>query len=285
MYDLAVVPDQTTRVYAATAEGVFRSDDGGLTWTFPANTGLGAVALRYLAATKTTPGAVFAVTNDATATVYRSLDAAASWTQVYSCSGGVYGISADRAAGAVVILSAGTKVHGSNSGGADGTWAQWKDAFPSTTYPNPAILVSRARRTAAGRVQRGLGLGTGARAVGSRNGASRRCPDGSGRRDTPGRWCGRACQAEFSLTRRRRVTESTWFGGTVRRSGADCHPGRPLAGVQMLLGGLEGELTTAAGQFARYADQERLHGLHFPTPQLLAAQNGLQDPGGLLLSD
>ncbi|PIX39593.1 MAG: hypothetical protein COZ57_27940, partial [Armatimonadetes bacterium CG_4_8_14_3_um_filter_66_20] len=32
--------------------------------------------------------------------------------------------------------------------------------------PNSAILVSRARRTAAGRVQRGLG--TGARAVGSR---------------------------------------------------------------------------------------------------------------------
>jgi len=49
---------------------------------------------------------------------------------------------------------------------------------PKAFNPNPAILVSRARRTAAGRVQRGLG--TGARAVGSRTGASRRCPDGSG---------------------------------------------------------------------------------------------------------
>jgi len=39
----------------------------------------------------------------------------------------------------------------------------------------------------------------------------------------------------------------------------------------MLLEGLEGELTTAAGQFAGDAEQERLHGLHFPTPQLLVA--------------
>jgi len=39
----------------------------------------------------------------------------------------------------------------------------------------------------------------------------------------------------------------------------------------MLLGGLEGELTTAAGQFAGDANQERPHGLHFPTPQLLVA--------------
>jgi len=87
---VAFAPSQPERVYAATSGGgVWRSDDGGQSWSLPGD-GLTGRSLRWIAVDPVDPASVWAGVEGGTSAVWRSTDGGASWKPLGgSVSGGV----------------------------------------------------------------------------------------------------------------------------------------------------------------------------------------------------
>jgi len=140
--DVAAEPG---RAYAATAYGIWRSLDGGITWA-EANTGIPTMD-RYtqdIEADPTRTGHVLAATDRG---VYVSTDAAASWTRT-SAPMTVYDLA--QSAAAPTTWYAATRGHGllrSTDGGA--SWQDAAPAFRTTTFMMVAADPFDARRVAA----------------------------------------------------------------------------------------------------------------------------------------
>ena len=73
---IVVDPNQPMRVYAASQDGVYRSDDAGQSWT-PANEGLEGRQVASLALDSSRSPRLFALAQDGT--VYFSQDGASTW--------------------------------------------------------------------------------------------------------------------------------------------------------------------------------------------------------------
>ena len=76
---LAIHPTQTSTIYAATAMGVFKSTNGGRTWS-AMNTGLPTGGVGLLVMDPATPSTLYVTaTNFATTGVYKTTDGGATW--------------------------------------------------------------------------------------------------------------------------------------------------------------------------------------------------------------
>ncbi len=111
-------PTRTLTLYAGTNKGIFKSTDGGSTWT-PANTGLTASGILALAVDLQTPATVYAGTDGG---VFKSTNGAASWTAASTGLGAqpVSALAIDPASPST--LYAGTQTAGvfrSSDGGAE----------------------------------------------------------------------------------------------------------------------------------------------------------------------
>ncbi len=73
---LAIDPQTPSNLYAGTDRGVFKSQDGGISWS-PVNNGLTALTVYALALDPSAPGTLYAGTN---AGVFRSTNGANAWT-------------------------------------------------------------------------------------------------------------------------------------------------------------------------------------------------------------
>ncbi|MGH9524427.1 MAG: SBBP repeat-containing protein [Terriglobales bacterium] len=76
----AIDPVHTATLYAATSGGVYKSSDGGVTWT-AANTGLTNPDIYSVAVDFQNPNNVYAVTNRPHLMVFKSINGGGSWSQ------------------------------------------------------------------------------------------------------------------------------------------------------------------------------------------------------------
>ena len=79
---LAIHPTETSTIYAGTGSGVFKSTNGGRTWS-PMNNGLTSRGVSALVISPTTPSTLYILISDFTSArgVYKSTDGGATWTQ------------------------------------------------------------------------------------------------------------------------------------------------------------------------------------------------------------
>ena len=90
---LAIDPQNPTTLYAGTTDrGVFKSTDGGATWS-GSTTGLTSIAVGALVIDAQTPTALYAGTTDRG--VYKSTDAGASWGATGLTNGSVQVLAVD----------------------------------------------------------------------------------------------------------------------------------------------------------------------------------------------
>jgi len=138
---LAIDPSSSSVLYAGTATGgVFRTADAGSSWT-AANNGLASTEIRCLAVSPQAPGTIFAGTPSG---VYRSTDAAMSWSASSGIGSPVRGVAADPSNSSVVYagtegLFSAAGIFKSTDTGA--TWSPMNNGVGNATVLT--VLVSR----------------------------------------------------------------------------------------------------------------------------------------------
>lgn len=130
-------PNDPAVLYAGCDGGLFRSPDGGRTWS-SLNPGLSITEFEYLALSPRDPSFVLGGTQD-NGTLLRDVEQ--TWTQVYGGDGGDCGVNGSDPR--VCYQSAtGIGVQRSTKGGAVGTWQTVlpPQGTPALTYPPMAVL-------------------------------------------------------------------------------------------------------------------------------------------------
>ena len=79
-YGLAIDPNTPTTIYAASSGGVFRTTDGGGTWTLSSNGITEMFEIKSVAVDPTNPSIVYAGNSDSQFSLFRSTDGGATWT-------------------------------------------------------------------------------------------------------------------------------------------------------------------------------------------------------------
>jgi photosystem II stability/assembly factor-like uncharacterized protein len=117
---LATHPDHSSTIYMGTTNGLFKTDNAGLSWY---GIGFGETAFHYIAVDPFQPKTVFAATNGSSGSIYKSLDGGISWTLVNSgISGiGVYSLWMDPKRVNVIYAATEKGVYKSETGGT--VWA------------------------------------------------------------------------------------------------------------------------------------------------------------------
>ncbi|HEY4590326.1 MAG TPA: hypothetical protein VII86_13955, partial [Thermoanaerobaculia bacterium] len=128
VYDLAFAPSRPQALYAATDGGVYRSLDGGASWSY-SNAGLDeSPQVSSLAVDPVHPLTVYAAQSGA---MYRSLDGGATWLRVSSSFGVFKVVLPVRGSGIVYAMANG--LYRSSDGGA--TWRSLTRGLPASYRP------------------------------------------------------------------------------------------------------------------------------------------------------
>ncbi len=131
VYDLAFAPSRPQALYAATATGVFRSLDGGASWSY-SNRGLDdSPQASSLAVDPVHPLTVYAAQNGA---VFRSPDGGAGWLRVSSSFGVIKIVLPPRSSGVVYAMSSGA-LYRSNDPNDLSTWKILTRGLPASYRP------------------------------------------------------------------------------------------------------------------------------------------------------
>ena len=79
-YGLAIDPNTPTTIYAASSGGVFRTTDGGATWSLSSKGITEMFEIKSVAVDPTNPSIVYAGNSDSQYALFRSNDGGATWT-------------------------------------------------------------------------------------------------------------------------------------------------------------------------------------------------------------
>jgi photosystem II stability/assembly factor-like uncharacterized protein len=113
---LAAHPTQPATLYLGAANGVYKSDNGGASWSA---SGLGETPIHYVAVDPFQPHVIFAATNGAAGSLFKSSNAAGTWIPANTgLSGiGVYSLWPDPNRGNVIYAATENGVYKSENGG------------------------------------------------------------------------------------------------------------------------------------------------------------------------